>query len=93
MRKLADGLKGMSAGQVRFVTVPVERYAPDPNRVQWNQELAKPLFQAIQHDSELPAEPAKPVQAAPAPPAPGKVHVTVGAAGGRTSWSNGSSSS
>ncbi|NED53286.1 LytR family transcriptional regulator, partial [Micromonospora aurantiaca] len=39
MRKLADGLKGMSAGQVRFVTVPVERYAPDPNRVQWNQEL------------------------------------------------------
>jgi hypothetical protein len=83
MRKLADGLKGMSAGQVRFVTVPVERYAPDPNRVQWNQELAKPLFQAVQHDSELPAEPTKPVKAAPAPPAPGKVHVTVVAAGGK----------
>ncbi|WP_433230105.1 LCP family protein [Actinomadura formosensis] len=83
MKKLADGLKGMSAGQVRFVTVPVERYAPDPNRVQWNQELAKPLFEAIRHDSALPAEPAKPVKAEPAPPAPGKVHVTVVAAGGK----------
>jgi LCP family protein required for cell wall assembly len=84
MRKLADGLKGMSAGQVRFVTVPVERYAPDPNRVQWNRELAKPMFAAIQHDSELPAEPAKPVKAQPAPPAPGKVHVTVVDAGGKS---------
>ncbi|GAA1782430.1 LCP family protein [Actinomadura chokoriensis] len=84
MRKLADGLKGMSAGQVRFVTVPVERYAPDPNRVQWNQELAKPMFDAIRHDSELPAEPAKPVKAQPAPPAPGKVHVTVVDAGGKS---------
>jgi LCP family protein required for cell wall assembly len=84
MRKLADGLKGMSAGQVRFVTVPVERYAPDPNRVQWNQELAKPMFDAIRHDSELPAEPVKPVKVQPAPPAPGKVHVTVVDAGGKS---------
>ncbi|TDD79612.1 LytR family transcriptional regulator [Actinomadura darangshiensis] len=83
MKKLADGLKGMSAGQVRFVTVPVEGYAPDPNRVQWNQELAKPLFEAVRHDDELPAEPAKPAQAKPAPPAPDKVHVTVVDAGGR----------
>ncbi|MFI0371347.1 LCP family protein [Actinomadura sp. 1N219] len=83
MRKLADGLKGMSAGQVRFVTVPVERYAPDPNRVQWNQELAKPLFDAVRHDNDLPAEPAEPVKAKQEPPAPGKVNVTVVAAGGR----------
>ncbi|MFI0410970.1 LCP family protein [Actinomadura sp. 3N508] len=83
MRKLADGLKGMSAGQVRFVTVPVERYAPDPNRVQWNQDLAKPLFDAIRHDNDLPAEPTGPVQAKQAPPVPGKVSVTVVAAGGR----------
>jgi LCP family protein required for cell wall assembly len=83
LRKLADGLRGMSAGQVRFVTVPVKGYAPDPNRVQWNEELAKPLFEAIRHDDRLPAEPAKPVQAAPEPPAPGKVHVTVVDAGAR----------
>ncbi|TMQ94039.1 LytR family transcriptional regulator, partial [Actinomadura soli] len=83
MRKLADGLKGMSAGQVRFVTVPVERYAPDANRVQWNQELARPLFEAVRHDNDLPAEPVEPVKAKQAPPAPGEVTVTVVAAGGR----------
>ncbi|WP_141578140.1 LCP family protein [Actinomadura sp. WMMA1423] len=83
MRKLADGLKGMSAGQVRFVTVPVKGYAPDPNRVQWDEELAKPLFEAIRRDDRLPAEPPKPAQAAPQPPAPGKVHVTVVDAGAR----------
>ncbi|MGP4023825.1 LCP family glycopolymer transferase [Actinomadura sp. 3N407] len=83
MRKLADGLRGMSAGQVRFVTVPVERYAPDPNRVQWNEEKAKPLFEAIRHDNDLPAEPVKPVQAGQAPPSPEKVNVTVVAAGGK----------
>ncbi|MGW3769103.1 LCP family protein [Actinomadura verrucosospora] len=83
MRKLADGLKGMSAGQVRFVTVPVEGYAPDPNRVQWNEELAKPLFEAIRHDDELPAEPAEPARPRPAPPSPGKVRVTVVDAGAR----------
>ncbi|HEY8480768.1 MAG TPA: LCP family protein [Spirillospora sp.] len=83
MRKLADGLRGLSAGRVRFVTVPVERYAPDPNRVQWNEELAKPLFEAIRHDDELPAEPAKPAPAEQAPPPPGKVNVTVVDAGAK----------
>ncbi|GAA2421102.1 hypothetical protein GCM10010191_35600 [Actinomadura vinacea] len=81
MRKVAEGLRGMSAGQVRFVTVPVERYAPDANRVQWNEDLAKPLFEAIKHDNDLPAEPAKPVQQ-PALPGPDKVKVTVVDAGG-----------
>ncbi|WP_433477257.1 LCP family protein [Spirillospora sp. CA-142024] len=88
MRKLADGLKGMSAGQVRFVTVPVERYAPDPNRVQWNEELAKPLFEAIRHDDELPAQTTNPAQGQPAPLAPGKVHVTIVDAGGRDALVN-----
>ncbi|TDD67336.1 LCP family protein [Actinomadura rubrisoli] len=82
MKKLADGLKGMSAGQVRFVTVPVEGYAPDPNRVQWNQQRAKPLFEAIQHDNDLPAEPAAPQKPEQKLPAPGKVKVTVVNAGG-----------
>jgi rhodanese-related sulfurtransferase len=71
----------MSAGQVRFVTVPVERYAPDPNRVQWNEEQAKPLFQAIQHDSELPAE--QPAEPQPVSLAPKDVKVTVVDAGGK----------
>ena len=83
MRKLADGLRGMSAGQVRFVTVPVERYAPDPNRVKWDMERAKPLFEAVRHDNDLPAEPAKPVRNEQAPPPPGEVKVTVVDAGGK----------
>ncbi|RFU40815.1 LytR family transcriptional regulator [Actinomadura logoneensis] len=60
MRKIANGLKDMSAGQVRFVTVPVEPYAPDPNRVQWDQTQAKALFEAIRHDNDLPAAPPAP---------------------------------
>ncbi|MEW2352537.1 LCP family protein [Spirillospora sp. NPDC029432] len=79
MRKLAEGLKGMSAGQVRFVTVPVERYAPDPNRVQWDQDAAGRLFEAIKHDNDLPA--AAPAKPRPALPAPSKVKVTVVDAG------------
>jgi LCP family protein required for cell wall assembly len=81
MRKLADGLRGMSAGQVRFVTVPVERYAPDPNRVQWDAAAAKPLFEAIRHDNDLPAEPARPAKPRQPLPAPAKVKVTVVDAG------------
>ncbi|MEV5568489.1 LCP family protein [Spirillospora sp. NPDC052269] len=60
MKKIADGLKDMSAGQVRFVTVPVQPYAPDPNRVQWDQAQAKSLFQAVQNDDDLPAAPPTP---------------------------------
>ncbi|GLZ08922.1 hypothetical protein Acsp03_63880 [Actinomadura sp. NBRC 104412] len=80
MLKLAEGLRGMSAGQVRFVTVPVKRYGPDPNRVQWDADQAGPLFDAIKRDNDLPAEPAKPV-AEQQPPPPDKVKVTVVDAG------------
>ncbi|WP_051301442.1 LCP family protein [Actinomadura rifamycini] len=82
MRKLAEGLRGMSAGQVRFVTVPVKGYKPDPNRVQWNDELADPMFEAIRHDDKLPAAPAAPADAKPAPK-PKDVEVTVVSAGAR----------
>ncbi|WP_395104300.1 LCP family protein [Actinomadura sp. SCN-SB] len=80
MLKLAEGLRGMSAGQVRFVTVPVKRYGPDPNRVQWDTDQAGLLFDAIKRDNDLPAEPAKPV-AEQQPPPPEKVKVTVVDAG------------
>jgi LCP family protein required for cell wall assembly len=57
MQRLAGGLRGISAGKVRFVTVPVQAYPPDPNRVQINQAVAGPLFQAIRKDNTVP-EPA-----------------------------------
>ncbi|KAB2347853.1 LCP family protein [Actinomadura rudentiformis] len=84
MQKLAGSLKGMSAGKVRFVTVPVQAYPQDKNRVQFNMALASPLFQAIKQDNTLP-EPAPPPVPAQQPGAkvpvrpvkPSKVQVAV----------------
>ncbi|GAA2426867.1 hypothetical protein GCM10010191_44350 [Actinomadura vinacea] len=60
MQKLAGGLRGMSAGKVRFVTIPVQAYPQDPNRVQINPAVAGPLFESIRRDNTVP-------QPAPAP--------------------------
>jgi LCP family protein required for cell wall assembly len=73
MQKLAGSLRGMSAGKVRFVTVPVQAYPQDKNRVQFNAALAEPLFGAIREDNKVP-EPAPAPAAAqnkvqPVPPA------------------------
>jgi LCP family protein required for cell wall assembly len=75
MRKLATSLRGMSAGTVRFVTVPTQVYPRDPNRVQWDMAQAKPLFEAIRGDDALPAP--KPAPPQEAPPKPEDVRVKV----------------
>jgi LCP family protein required for cell wall assembly len=75
MRKLATSLKGISAGTVRFVTVPTQVYPKDPNRVQWNMAQAKPLFEAIRDDDAVPAPAPAPPQAEQ--PKPGQVKVRV----------------
>ncbi|WP_157406336.1 LCP family protein [Actinomadura chibensis] len=59
MQKLAAGLRGMSAGKVRFVTVPVQPFPQDKNRVQFDMAQAEPLFRAVREDNRLP-EPAAP---------------------------------
>ncbi|MCO6010013.1 LCP family protein [Actinoallomurus purpureus] len=74
MKKLATSLKGMSAGTVRFVTVPTQTYPKDPNRVQWDMSQAGPLFEAIRKDDDLPAP--KPEPSKPAAPKPDEVRVT-----------------
>ncbi|MCO5973493.1 LCP family protein [Actinoallomurus soli] len=74
MRKLATSLKGMSAGTVRFVTVPTQTYPKDPNRVQWDMAQAGPLFDAIRKDDDLPAP--KPEPSMPVAPKPDEVKVT-----------------
>lgn len=51
MKKLAGSVQGMSAGKVKFVTVPNEPYVADPNRVQFSQPLAGQLFAAIKNDN------------------------------------------
>jgi LCP family protein required for cell wall assembly len=75
MKKLATSLKGISAGTVRFVTVPTQTYPRDPNRVQWDMAQAKPLFDAIRQDNALPAP--KPLPAQEAQPRPQDVKVRV----------------
>ncbi|MEV5751755.1 LCP family protein [Actinoallomurus sp. NPDC052308] len=74
MKKLATSLKGISAGTVRFVTVPTQTYPKDPNRVQWDMSQAGPLFEAIRKDDDLPAP--KPEPSKPAMPTPDQVKVT-----------------
>lgn len=74
MRKMATSLKGLSAGTVRFVTVPTQTYPKDPNRVQWDMAQAGPLFDAIRGDDNLSAP--KYVTAEPAQPKPDQVEVT-----------------
>jgi hypothetical protein len=51
IKKLAGSVQGMSAGKVKFVTVPNEAYPADPNRVQFMQPLAGQLFDAIKNDN------------------------------------------
>jgi len=53
MRDLAEGVKGMSAGKVKFVTVPSEPYPADPNRVQFQQPVADQLFDSVKNDNDL----------------------------------------
>ncbi|REE98396.1 LCP family protein [Thermomonospora umbrina] len=50
MTKIARGMQGLTAGKLRFVTVPWEWYAPDPNRVALKQPDADQFFSAIRND-------------------------------------------
>jgi LCP family protein required for cell wall assembly len=74
IEKLASSVKGMSAGKVKFVTVPWEAYPTDPNRIQWAQPQAGELFDAIKSDNQVVA-PAAPVKKATVPPAQVQVRV------------------
>jgi len=53
LRELAQSAAGLKSSQVRFVTVPVEDYPPDHNRVQWTSAAAA-LWKSIREDTPLP---------------------------------------
>ena len=53
IREVAQSVVGLKSSQVRFVTVPVEAYPPDKNRVQWSSD-AKVLWESIRLDAPLP---------------------------------------
>ena len=53
LREVAQSVVGLKSSQIRFVTVPVEAYPPDHNRVQWTS-AADALWKAIREDAPLP---------------------------------------
>lgn len=69
MLKIAQGMRDLNAGKLRFVTVPSGAYAPDPNRVALTRPAADQFFDAIRKDVVVPA------QEKPSAVEPGKVRV------------------
>ncbi|NUR83800.1 MAG: LCP family protein [Nonomuraea sp.] len=53
MKDLALSLKGLNAGQVRFITTPWHYSLTQPGRVEWVQPQAGKLFQLVAHDRSL----------------------------------------
>jgi LCP family protein required for cell wall assembly len=53
LREVAQSVVGLKSSQVRFVTVPLEAYPPDHNRVQWTS-AADALWKSIRDDTPLP---------------------------------------
>jgi len=61
LREVAQSVGGLPTSQVRFVTVPIETYPPDPNRVQWSP-AADALWKSIRDDTPLPGSKPAPKQ-------------------------------
>jgi LCP family protein required for cell wall assembly len=59
LREVAQSVNGLQSSQIRFVTVPIENYAPDKNRVQWSPAAAA-LWTSIRQDGPLPGTPLPP---------------------------------
>lgn len=57
MIKIAQGMQSLTAGKLRFVTVPFAPYAPDPNRVALRQPVADQFFTSLRNDKEVRQEP------------------------------------
>jgi LCP family protein required for cell wall assembly len=91
LREVAQSVVGLKSSQVKFVTVPIEDYPPDKNRVQWSSS-ATALWKSIRDDAPLPgSKPTpspKPTGAATAVPVltirPDKITVRISNASGVT---------
>lgn len=53
---LARQLRGIGLDNVKFLTVPIEDYPPDPNRLQWMQPQAHRLWTKLRNDDPLGAK-------------------------------------
>jgi len=87
LREVAQSVVGLSTSQVRFVTVPVEDYPPDHNRVEWTS-AADALWKSIRDDTPLPGTPPAPAPISTAVPVltirPDKISVYIKNASGVT---------
>jgi hypothetical protein len=78
-------VQAIGTDQIRFVKLPTESYAPDPNRVQWTSS-ADTIWKAIRKDTPLPGtkvpsgtttSTASPTTSAPLTVSPGDIQVRV----------------
>ncbi|MFC5180468.1 LCP family protein [Actinomadura harenae] len=84
MTKIAEGMRGLTAGKLRFVTVPVAPYAPDPNRVAFRDPDASRFFTAIRDDHQIDTPSAAAATKKPSKLPPAQVRVRVLNATGTT---------
>jgi LCP family protein required for cell wall assembly len=81
MAGIANGMKGLSASSLQFVSLPVVPDPSDPNRVEWSQPQDSELFRAVAHDTTLPKTHKGGGHGKPATPArtvsPSQIHVDV----------------
>ncbi|WP_245735811.1 LCP family protein [Pedococcus cremeus] len=66
MRDVAQSVARIGMDQIRFVTVPIEAYPADKNRVQW-APAADALWEAIREDKPLPGQKPPPGTKTPTP--------------------------
>lgn len=76
MKDLATSVKDIGIKNVEFVTVPVEAYPQDPNRVQWSSS-ADELWSALRDDTVVGAGPSPATSTAPLTVSPAAIGVEV----------------
>ncbi|WP_209717205.1 LCP family protein [Marmoricola sp. OAE513] len=52
LASIGNQLKNIGLDKIKFITVPFEAYAPDPNRLQWSADAAN-LWEVIKKDRKL----------------------------------------
>ncbi|MEV1169013.1 LCP family protein [Nonomuraea sp. NPDC049784] len=65
MLDIANSVKGLTAKELKGITVPTEPYPQDKNRVQFSQPAARDFFEGVRNDVEVTATLAPGKSAAP----------------------------
>jgi LCP family protein required for cell wall assembly len=64
---LAKQFKDIGLDHIQFLTVPIEAYPPDPNRLQWSEPQARRLWQRVNQDLPLTKRQSRDVTTAKSP--------------------------